>query len=166
MTSPNYSDPLRAAAYAAPEQAQSDQKPYMQPGGQVQYVPQTYIQQGGPVPYGHQPYIPPGGQVYLPPNSYSDPSITQIRDWLPWSITNIFIGWCLLGFLPLIFSLICRSRKSSNDASGARTMSTLALIFNILVTLAGVAAWIGLIIVLVAVRKAASSTNINCYPYC
>ncbi|CAF1163029.1 unnamed protein product [Adineta steineri] len=158
MTSPNYSDPSRAATYTAPEQAQSDQKPYMQP--QIQYVPQPNMQQGGPVPFGQQP----GGQIYIMPNNYIDPSIAQIRDWLPWSITNIFIGWCLLGFLPLIFSLICRSRKTSNDASGARTMSTLALNFNILVTLVGLAAWIGLIIALVAINK--STSNVTCYPYC
>ncbi|CAF1117956.1 unnamed protein product [Adineta steineri] len=35
MTSPNYSDPSRAVTYVAPEQAQSDQKPPMQPHEQI-----------------------------------------------------------------------------------------------------------------------------------
>jgi hypothetical protein len=160
MTTPNYSDPSRAATYAAPKKAQSAAKLYMQPGGPVNYVPQ----QGGEVPSSHQPYMPPRGPIYIPPNIFIDPSIAQIRDWLPWSIANIFVGWCFLGFIPLVYSLICRSRKASNNVSGARAMSKLALIFNILVTLVGVAAWIGLIVALVVVNQ--TSTQAACYPYC
>jgi hypothetical protein len=107
-------------------------------------------------PIGEQPR----GLVYMQPG-YVDPSINQIRDWLPWSITNIFLGWLLIGFIPLIFSIICRSRKRANNASGARTMGTFALIANILVTLAGIAAWIGLIVAVSLAHKAVSS--VGCY---
>jgi hypothetical protein len=55
---------------------------------------------------------------------------------LPWSIVNMFIGWMLARILPLIFSLLCRNYKSSDNASRAKTMGTLALSFNIFVTLA------------------------------
>jgi hypothetical protein len=79
----------------------------------------------------------------------------------------MFIGGVIGGILPLIFSIICRSHKSSNNESGARTMSTLALVFNILVTLGGLAGWITLIVVLAIASKAAY-TPISCltWPYC
>ena len=117
------------------------------------------------VQYVQQPYIYPGGQVHPIYYSYNDPSIAQIRDWLPWSIINIFIGWIFAGILPLIFSLLCRSYKSSNNASSARTMSTLALVFNILVTLGGIAGWIALIVLLVLANRTIFS-NCLTYPYC
>jgi hypothetical protein len=115
-------------------------------------------------PYTQHSYPQPGVPVhYIVPIQTIDPSIAGIRDWLPWSIINLFIGWLLGGILPLVFSLICRSNKSSNNASGARTMSTLALIFNILVTLGGIGAWIALIVTLVFVGKVVNCTT---YPYC
>ncbi|CAF1438297.1 unnamed protein product [Adineta steineri] len=79
MTSPNDSDPSRATTYAAPEQAQSDQKPHMQPQVQVQYVLPLNMQQGGPVLFGQQS----SGQIFVQPIGYVDPSSAQICDWLP-----------------------------------------------------------------------------------
>ena len=85
--------------------------------------------------------------VYVAPQYVANPEIFMIRDWLVWSILNFFIGWGA-GLLPLIFSLICRNCKNSNDIGGARTMSTLALVFNILATIGGLIGWIYLIIAL------------------
>jgi hypothetical protein len=129
--------------------------------GQVQYVQHPYIQPGSPVQYIQQPYTQPGGQVHIIGQNFIDPSTALIRDWLPWSIINIFIGWIFVAILPLIFSLLCRSYKRSNNARGAKTMGTFALIFNILVTMSGIAAWIALI----AIIATANSIS-NCYyPY-
>ncbi|CAF1165999.1 unnamed protein product [Adineta ricciae] len=88
-------------------------------------------------------YGAPPSVVYVAPAYGGDAS--QVHDWLIWSIINIFVGWGG-GLLPLIFSIICRSHKNSNDASGARTFSILALVFNILATIGGVIGWIYLII--------------------
>ena len=122
----------------------------------------------GQIQYAQQPYMQPGvgGPAYVFHQGLTDPSIAQIRDWLPWSITNMFFGWILGGILPLIFSLVCRNYKNSNNASGARTMSTLALVFNILVTLAGIAAWIVLIVSIVLVKKAVNTVTTCVWPYC
>ncbi|UJR34728.1 hypothetical protein I4U23_027505 [Adineta vaga] len=98
------------------------------------------------------------------PVHFVDPTIAQIRDWLPWSIINMFIGGILLGLLPLSFSIICRNHKRSNNASGARTMSTLALVFNILITLIGLALWITLIVLIVQANRVI--TTCLTYPYC
>jgi purine-cytosine permease-like protein len=94
--------------------------------------------------------------VYLPPDYQFNPvsEVNRIRDWLPWSIISIFIGGGLGGILPLIFSLICRSNKRSNDVQGARLMSTLALVFNIIITLTGIIGWIGLIVWIVLFSQA------------
>jgi len=78
--------------------------------------------------------------------------IQKIRDWLPWSIVNIFVGWGFGGLFPLIFTILCRNNKRNNNLNGARTMSTLALVFNIISTLSGIAGWVYLIILLVHVR--------------
>jgi hypothetical protein len=122
------------------------------------------------VQYFQQPYTQPGGQVHIIQQYYNNPTIAQIRDWLPWSIVNMFIGWLLGGILPLIFSIICRSHKRSNNESGARTMSTLALVFNILVTLGGLAGWITLIVVLVTINRTVYTPvrPLPCltWPYC
>lgn len=89
--------------------------------------------------------------MYYPPQSQfvSPGEVQNIRDWLPWSIVNIFIGWGLAGILPLVFSILCRNHKRSNDYQSAKTMSTLALVFNILITIGGILAWIGFIVWLV-----------------
>ncbi len=130
-------------------------------------IPPPYYQTGGQVQYVQSPNIQPGATVVHMVQPYQNLEIVQIRDWLPWSITNMFFGWLLGGILPLIFSLICRRYKQSNNAGGAKTMSVLALIFNILVTLAGIAGWIGLIVALVLARKAENTlTNCVLSTYC
>ncbi len=96
-------------------------------------------------------YMPPNYQYY--PHQYPQApvvsaEIRKIRDWLPWSIINFFLGGILLGLLPLIFSLICRSKKRKNDINGARTMSTLALVFNILITIISIVTAVALLMYL------------------
>ncbi|CAF4082869.1 unnamed protein product [Rotaria sp. Silwood2] len=56
-------------------------------------------------------YVPPTYQYY--PYQYSptrtvQPDIRKIQDWLPWSIISLFIGGIIVGFIPLIFSLLCQ----------------------------------------------------------
>jgi len=98
--------------------------------------------------------------VYEPPiNQFVPiPEVHKIRDWLVWSIISVFVGWGLVGVIPLIFSIICRSNKRSNDIQGARLMSTLALVFNIIITLAGIAGWIALIVWLVIYFRIVNDT--------
>jgi hypothetical protein len=75
-------------------------------------------------------------------------NIVLIKDYLVWSLINLFCGWGIGGFIPLIFSILCRNYKSVNDYSGAQSMSTIALIFNIIVTVAGTIGWIIFIIIM------------------
>jgi heme/copper-type cytochrome/quinol oxidase subunit 2 len=86
------------------------------------------------------------------------PEIHKIRDWLPWSIINIFLGWFLLGIIATVCSIVCRNRKRENNVQGARSMSTLALVINIISTLIGIVAWIGLIVYIVVVVRATKYT--------
>jgi len=125
------------------------------------YFQQQNMQPGVGVAYGQPAYVQPVTQVqYITP--MMSPAVSSIRDWLPWSIVNIFIGWLFAGILPLIFSLMCRSYKLSNNESGARTMSTLALVFNILITLGGLAGWITLIVLVTAVSSCVTSYGAIC----
>ena len=71
-----------------------------------------------------------------------------VRDWLAWSIINVFMGWVLLGALPLFFSIICRTQRRRNDVEGARAFGKLALGFNIVVTTVTVPIWLAAIILL------------------
>jgi hypothetical protein len=85
-------------------------------------------------------YIAPsqGISVLIPYGMQTGLNIHAIRDYLAWSLINLFCGWGIGGFIPLIFSILCRNSKSTNDYSGAQTMSTLALVANIIITIAGV----------------------------
>ncbi len=95
--------------------------------------------------------------VYIPSSHQVTPTpdIRKIREWLPWSIVNIFLGWGLGGIIPLIFSLLCRYNKRNNDLKSARTVSMLALVFNILVTLGGIAGWVCLTVFVLLARQIA-----------
>lgn len=72
--------------------------------------------------------------------------ISEINDYLTWSIINLFFGYGLFGIIPIIFSIMCRSYKQNKNSIGAENMSTLALFFNIIITIAGIIAWTILII--------------------
>ena len=79
------------------------------------------------------------------PQSALSPEIRHIHDWLIWSIINTFIGLGA-GLLPLTFSIMCQMNKGRNSVQGARLLGTLALIFNIIVTIIIIFGWIGLLI--------------------
>lgn len=88
-----------------------------------------------------------------PPTNYGSPTvgmpmqdINNVKDYLAWSIVNLCCGFVVGGILPLIFSIICRNNKNTNNYSGAQSMSTLALVFNIIITILGGLGWLGMII--------------------
>lgn len=127
----------------------------------------TYYYPGGQTQYAQPTGMPSGVTFVHPVQPYHNPEIFGIRDWLPWSITNVFVGWLFVGIIPLIFSLLCRSYKQSNNVSRAKTMGIVALISNILVTLAGIGGWIGLIVsVVLASRKVATIHDCIGSVYC
>jgi hypothetical protein len=141
---PTYpAEPWRSPAHGAPP-------PMGYTPGQVHYMQPPYA-------HGHMP-------VNIVAMGHQSNEVSQIRDWLPWSIVNFFVGWGLGGILPLVFSLICRSNKQANNVQGARSMSLLALIFNILVTIGGLIGWIYLIVALAIIGSVYS--NCSVYPYC
>lgn len=76
-------------------------------------------------------------------------SVYVVRDYLAWSIINLFCGWGILGCIPLICSLQCRTYKSANDYNQAEWWSRWALIANISVTIGGLIIWIIFIIIMV-----------------
>ena len=106
-----------------------------------------------PYDYNHQP------AQYQDQYQYQNPvsDTTNIRDWLAWSIVNLIVGMGC--FLPLIFSMICRSKKRTNNVDEARTMSKLALIFNIICTIVGIIGWVVLILYIVLIARAVKDIN-------
>ncbi|CAF1095436.1 unnamed protein product [Adineta steineri] len=123
--------------------------PYQYPGSQLTnagtpapMVAPVYM----PSPYQHQPY-------QNPVTSNVQQDMSKIRDWLPWSIISLVLGGIIPGFIPLVFSLICRSKKKKNDAAGAKTMSTLALVFNIIMTIIGILSIIAIVGYLIYYRR-------------
>jgi hypothetical protein len=82
--------------------------------------------------------------------------VAFIKDYLIWSIINLVCGWGL-GLIPLIFSILCRNSKMVNDVSGAQSMSTLALVSNIIISILGGIGWLSFIIVMALVVAAAST---------
>ncbi|CAF3359028.1 unnamed protein product [Rotaria socialis] len=88
------------------------------------------------------PYSPVAFHETLPINL----DASAVSDYLPWSIVNLFFGWGFFGIIPLVCSIVCRNEKSANNLNGARTMSTMALILNIIITTGGVIGWIAFIV--------------------
>jgi uncharacterized membrane protein len=80
------------------------------------------------------------------------PEIQHIRDWLIWSIINLFIGLGA-GIIPLIFSIFCQMSKGKNHVQAAQIMGRLALIFNLIITIGGILTWITLIVLPFVVVK-------------
>jgi hypothetical protein len=81
------------------------------------------------------PY-PPSTRVPSPPIGY--PNLRQpplpnkkIRDYLFWSIINIFIGGILAGLVAVLFSYFTRESKRENKLNEARKWSKRALVCNI-----------------------------------
>ena len=63
------------------------------------------------------------------------PQTANIRDYMVWSIINLFLGGCLLGTIAIFLSKKTRKRKQEGDVEGARTLSNITLTCNILITI-------------------------------
>jgi hypothetical protein len=142
----NYTlDPSKqeSAGISPPAPSAPASAPAPNPAAPPFYMPHNY-------PYPYYPYQYPQATLPAPASAPVVPSadVSKINDWLAWSIINLFVGGLFPGLIPLIFSLVCRSRKKKNNVSGAKTMSTWALVFNIMVTVIAVATAIGLFIYL------------------
>ena len=81
----------------------------------------TYTLDPGSTTASEPTSVPVSAPMYVPPyypyplTSSVQPDTYKIHDWLPWSIINLFIGGIVLGFLPLMFSVICRNNKKYNE---------------------------------------------------
>ncbi|CAF1268886.1 unnamed protein product [Adineta steineri] len=93
----------------------------MQPGV---YAPPTLFITAGPMPY----------QNMIVSGNYIHPETVYIRDYMIWSIINIFLGGLVLGIPAVWLSMVTRDRKQQGDIEGARTMSKITLAFNIIIT--------------------------------
>jgi len=111
------------------------------------FAPPPYVVQANP-PYAVQANPPYAVPVVANYGMQTGFNTVLIKDYLAWSLINLFCGWGIGGFIPLIFSILCRNYKSVNDYSGAQSMSTIALVFNIIVTVAGTIGWIIFIIIM------------------
>ena len=86
------------------------------------------------------------GQIRVPYRSaminagYISVQTACIRDYMAWSIVNIFFGGILLGVLAVLLSIQTRARKEAGDLLGARLMSKITLIVNVFTTLISFAA--------------------------
>jgi hypothetical protein len=147
-------DPSKSESVAAPVHPSAPAPvpvaaPFYAPPN-YQYYPYQYPQL--PTAQAHIAQVPfpqaPFAHAPVAQASVVQPDISKIRDWLLWSIINLFTGGLLLGLFPLIFSLLCRSNKRKNNINGARTMSTLALVFNIIITITTIGVLIALFIYL------------------
>ncbi|CAF1170294.1 unnamed protein product [Rotaria sp. Silwood1] len=68
--------------------------------------------------------------------------VRLINDWLCWSIFNLICGGSVMSFITVALSIICRSKKSTNDYENAQLTSKLALIFNFFITIGTIIGWI------------------------
>ncbi|XP_041053423.1 dispanin subfamily A member 2b-like [Carcharodon carcharias] len=63
------------------------------------------------------------------------PYVLPVRDHLLWSIFNfLYMNFCCLGFVALVFSVKSRDRKSLGDAEGAQHYGSTARSLNIAAT--------------------------------
>ncbi|XP_036618410.1 dispanin subfamily A member 2b-like [Trichosurus vulpecula] len=88
------------------------------------------------------------------------------KDFLVWSVFNtLYMNFCCLGFMALVFSVKARDRKVVGDLNGARSYGSTAKCLNIFALIFSLLL-IVLFIVLVAtgiiiVKRAATSLNEN-----
>ncbi|UJR10383.1 hypothetical protein I4U23_014588 [Adineta vaga] len=132
-----------------PPQYSSTVPPYFvaQPPYPGAYQPSTII-----VTQGHPSY-----QGVLVPGTLAIPQTAFIRDYLVWSIINVFLGGFLLGIVAVVFSILTRTRKQEGDLEGARTMSKITLVVNILITIVFFIMTAFLIVYFVAIASVISS---------
>ncbi|UJR32877.1 hypothetical protein I4U23_020338 [Adineta vaga] len=151
-TMPTHIPPMYQYSNTDPAMASAPMMVPMYMPSNYQYPRHESTAIAAPAPMVAPVYVPSTQYQHIrqnPPVTNVQGDVNKIRDWLPWSIISIFLGGLFPGFLPLIFSLLCRSKKRKNDVSGARTMSTLALVFNIIMTILGVLSIVGLVVYLI-----------------
>lgn len=108
-------------------------------------------------PYGAPPQQPYGAPYGAPVAVVPQQPVQKVRHWLPWSIVNIFLGFIVLGVVPLILSLVTRNYIKHRNYDKAKTFGIFALITNILATLIALGTWAVIIyyIVIAAITAAA-----------
>nr|AFM90293.1 interferon induced transmembrane protein [Callorhinchus milii] len=89
-----------------------------------------------PRSYNYDGFKTDGQAVAVPQTVISiAPSVLPIRDHVLWSIfTFIYMNFCCLGFLALVFSVKSRDRKVVGDAAGAQHYASAAKVLNIIAT--------------------------------
>jgi hypothetical protein len=103
----------------------------------------------------YPPYSSPTGQLQAPyknvmiHSGYISVQTASVRDYMTWSIVNIFLGGIVLGLVAVLLSTQTRMRKGAGDLRGARRMSKITLILNVFSTLISFAASAFLIVYLV-----------------
>ena len=107
--------------------------------------------------YSAQPMHAPAQSGYPNQNVVMMPQ-PKIRDYLAWSILNVFIGVFVLGLVALIMSIFVRNHRRDGDFAKARTYSGIALACNIVATVLGLIVW-GVVIYYI-VRTVTTVTHI------
>jgi hypothetical protein len=74
-------------------------------------------------------------QGVLVPGNFIFSQTAHIRDYMVWSIANVFLGGFLLGFILVYLSMQTKKLKQEGDVKRARTMSRITLIGNISITI-------------------------------
>ncbi|CAF3473270.1 unnamed protein product [Rotaria socialis] len=80
----------------------------------------------------------PSARMPYPQLYQQQPVVKKIRDYLFWSIINIFIGGIVAGLIAVLFSYFTREQKRVNNLNEAKKWSRRALICNILTTTLGI----------------------------
>jgi hypothetical protein len=68
-------------------------------------------------------------------SNFIPPQTAQIKDYMIWSIINLFLGGLFLGLIAILLSLQTRRRKMDGDVIGARSLSRITLACNALITI-------------------------------
>ncbi|XP_053305472.1 dispanin subfamily A member 2b-like [Spea bombifrons] len=105
---------------------------------------------GEPPRYENNAYPQQNVQIEMPPGAYPtlvqpnvvtvNPIDAYVRDYLPWSIFNtLYMNFCCLGFVALVFSVRSRDRKLAGEkmeairyGSTARSLNCAATILTII----------------------------------
>ncbi|CAF3761456.1 unnamed protein product, partial [Rotaria magnacalcarata] len=117
------------------EEATNSQPPVYVVQQQQPQPQQTYA-----VPYQNQVIVAPG----------------KIRDYLPWSILNIFVSFLLAGLIAIFLSITVRRYARENNFIKAKKFSSITLVFNLLASLIGLGIWAYVIFSIVSTALAVS----------
>lgn len=128
-------------------------RPMQQQSLPTQYPPPP------PPPPPQYPMYPPSPYVYPYPNPSAQPH-SKIRDYLPWSIVNVFLGGIILGLIAIFLSFNVKKRSRRGDYMGAEKLSVITLLWNIFASIAGVVIW-ALIIYAIVIKILSATRNNN-----